>query len=129
MNQVKRLLPNTLKKGNLNENGSKREEFRIPHEKDLWKKCKYLGSLMDTESIINRRKGHTVSTMKALQPLLKSHTVTTKTKLISRVFSTTKTIEDRIDSFQWKLLRQVMGVRWPEIIKNKALCEKRGVEK
>ena len=48
-NQVKRLLPELLKKGNLTENESKREEFRMPDEKDLWKKCKCLESLTDTE--------------------------------------------------------------------------------
>ena len=53
MNQVKRLLPDLLMKGNLTENESKREEFRMPDEKDFWKKCKCLGSLMDTESDIN----------------------------------------------------------------------------
>ena len=35
MNQVKRLLPDLLKKGNLTGNESKREEFRISDEKDL----------------------------------------------------------------------------------------------
>ena len=53
MNQVKRLLADLLMKGNLTKNESKREEFRIPDEKDFWKKCKCLGSLMDTESDIN----------------------------------------------------------------------------
>ena len=53
MNQVKRLLADLLMKGNLTKNESKREEFRIPDGKDFWKKCKCLGSLMDTESDIN----------------------------------------------------------------------------
>ena len=35
LNQVKRLLSDLLKKGNLSENESKREEFRIPDGKDL----------------------------------------------------------------------------------------------
>ena len=75
MNQEKRLLSflALLKKGNLTENESKRE--------DLWEKCKCLGSLIDTESDINCRKGLTISTMNTLEPLLKSHTVTIKTKL------------------------------------------------
>ena len=124
MNQVKRLLPDLLKKGNLTENESKREEFRIPDEKDLWKICKCLGSLMDTEPDINCRKVLTISTMKTLEPQLKSHTVTIKTKLdlfkayVQSIFlynrelwTTTKTIADRYDSFQQKLLRQVMGVK------------------
>lgn len=61
MKQVKRLLLDLLKKGNMTENELNREEFRIPNEKDLRKKCKYLGPLIDTELAINRRKSHTVS--------------------------------------------------------------------
>ena len=45
-----------MEKENLTENESKREESRIPDEKDFWKKCKCLGSLMDTKSDINCRK-------------------------------------------------------------------------
>ena len=74
--------------------------------------------------------------------LLKLHTVTIKTKLNlfkvyvqiiflynSELWTTTKTIADRNDSFQQKLVRQVMGVRWPKIVKNTELYEKTGVEK
>ena len=45
------------------------------------------------------------------------------------LWTTNKTIADIIDSFQWKLLRQGTGVRWPKIFKNKELYEKTGVEK
>ena len=141
-NQVKRLRPDLLEKGNLTENESKREEFRIPDEKDLWKECKCLRSIMVTESDINRRKGLTISTMNTLESLLKLHTVTIKTKLNlfkvyvqiiflynSELWTTTKTIADRNDSFQQKLVRQVMDVRWPKIVKNTELYEKTGVEK
>ena len=41
MNQVKRLLLDLLKKENLTENKSKREEFRIPDEEDLWKSANF----------------------------------------------------------------------------------------
>ena len=112
MNETKRLLPDLLKKENLTENESKREGFRIPNEKDLWKKYKCLGSLMHTKSDINRRKGLTISTMKTIGPLLKPHTVTNKTKLglfkasVQSIFlhnielwTTTKTIAYRIHSF------------------------------
>ena len=80
-------------------------------EKDLWKKWKCLENLMNTESDINCRS------MKTLEPLLKSHTVTIKTKLNffkahvegiflynSELWTTTKTIEDRINYFQQELL-------------------------
>lgn len=36
---------------------------------------------MDTESDVDRRKGLTISPMKTLESLIKSHTVTIKTKL------------------------------------------------
>ena len=97
---------------------------------------------MDTESDMNCRKGLTISTMNTLEPLLKSHTVTIKTKLnlfkayVQNIFlysselqTTTKTIGDKIDSFQQKLLGQFMGVRWLKIVKNTGLYEKAGVEK
>lgn len=74
---------------------------------------------MDVESDINGRKGLTISIMKTLEPLLKSHTVTIKTKLnlfktyvqiiflySSELWTTTKTSVDRIDSFQGTLLRK-----------------------
>ena len=140
--QVKRLLSDLLKKGNLIENESNRKEFRIPDEKDLWKKCRCLGSIMDTESDINCRKGFTISTMRILELLLKSHTVTIKTKLNllkayvqsiflynSKLWITTKTIADKVDSYQQKLLHHVMDVRSPKIVKNTELYEKAGAEK
>ena len=74
---------------------------------------------MDVESDINGRKGLTISIMKTLEPLLKSYTVTIKTKLnlfktyvqiiflySSELWTTTKTSVDRIDSFQGTLLRK-----------------------
>ena len=74
---------------------------------------------MDVESDINGRKGLTISIMKTPEPLLKSHTVTIKTKLnlfktyvqiiflySSELWTTTKTSVDRIDSFQGTLLRK-----------------------
>ena len=80
--------------------------------------------------------------MNTLEPLLKSHTVTIKTRLKpfkayiqitflcnSDLWTITKTIEDRIDSFQRKLLRQVMGVAWPKIRKSKEYYKKTGAEK
>ena len=64
-------------------------------------------------------------------PLLKSHTVTIKTELNlfkayvqiiflynGELWATANSIVDRTDLFQQKLLCQVMGVRWPKIVKN-----------
>ena len=94
MNRVKRLLPDLLKKGNLTENESKREEFRISDVKD-------------TEPHINRRKDLTINTMKTLEPLTKLHNlfkdyVQGVLLYNSELWTTTKTIADRIDSFPSK---------------------------
>ena len=116
MNQVKRRLLDLLKKGDLSENESKR------------KTCEKSADVLDTNLEINRRKGSTISTMKTLEPLLKSHTVTIDTKLHlfkayvqsiflynSELLTAKKTTEDRFESFQRKLLHQVMCMRWPEL--------------
>ena len=51
---IKRIIPQMLKEGDLIENASKREQYHIPSEKNEWKKCKCLGSLLDTEEDIHR---------------------------------------------------------------------------
>ena len=52
MNKVKRSIPGMLEDGNLIENLCKREENNVPNEEEKWKKCKCLGSLVDTENDI-----------------------------------------------------------------------------
>ena len=54
---VKKRIPNQLESFNLHVNESKTEEHRIKRGgNDNWKKCKYLGTLQDTNSDISRRK-------------------------------------------------------------------------
>ena len=49
MNKVKRVIPEMLANGNLQENKTKREEYMVPGDYN-WKNCKCLGSLLDTET-------------------------------------------------------------------------------
>ena len=54
---VKKRIRNQLESFNLHVNETKTEEHRIKHGgNDNWKKCKYLGTLLDTNSDISRRK-------------------------------------------------------------------------
>ena len=60
---TKRKSPRMLKAGNLTVNDSKTEEYTIPNDEN-WKKCKLLGSMLDTTEDIKRRKGILLTHMK-----------------------------------------------------------------
>ena len=54
--KLKAVVPSLLKGKNLQLNESKMEEYEIKRGgEEKWKKCKYLGSLLDTEEDIQRR--------------------------------------------------------------------------
>ena len=91
-----------------------------------------LGSLLDTQEDIKRRK---VLAMDAIKTQKKAFTskklsVKTKSKLFtsyidsiflynSEIWTINKTTEGKIDSFQRRLLRRyVLNISWPKIIKN-----------
>ena len=93
-----------------------------------WKNCKLLGSKLDTETDINRRK---VLSMKSKEDAYKSKRISLSLKARSfEVFSVsiflynselwtvTKTTEKKIDSFQRRLRRQVINIKWPKEISN-----------
>ena len=99
-----------------------------------WKKCKLLGSLLDTTKDIERRKGLALSSMQAFEYVFKSKRISTELKI--RTFSTytasiflfnselwalTETLQNSIDSFHRRLLRKVINIRWPKLISNNKL--------
>ena len=107
-----------------------------------WKKCKLLGSLLDTESDIGRRKGLTLSSLQAYQFIFNSKRIGIDLKIRtfnvysasiflynSELWTLTDTQEKEIDSFHRRLLRKVVNIRWPKRISNEDLYKKVGVEK
>ena len=57
INMIKRIIPKMLKEADLIENSSKREEYVVSRSSnDKWSTCKYLGSQLETEKDIERRK-------------------------------------------------------------------------
>ena len=107
-----------------------------------WKKCKLLGSLLDSACDINRRKGITLTSMQAFDPTYKSKRIGTDLKVRnfntfsgsiflynSELWTLTETQQQQIDSFHRRLLRRVIDIRWPKIISNDDLYKKVGVEK
>ena len=108
----------------LHVNNSKTEEYTIEIDGDeRWKKCKVLGSLLDTTHDITRRHG------------LRSLTPNTKIRIFnayigsvflynSELWILTRALCNKIDSIQRKFLRRVLQLSWPKLISNKKLYEK-----
>ena len=60
-------------------NVSKKEEYEVKRKGDEnWKQCKFLGTQLDTETEIKRRKGLTISALRNLNKILKSDKISIK---------------------------------------------------
>lgn len=136
--EIKRTIPTKLKERNLFVNNEKTEEYNISREgKDDWKMCKYLGSLLDTEHDIKRRKGLAIDTFNNFKHIMDSNKVSIETKMKifqafinsiflynSELWTLTKSLSHKIDTFQRSLLRRVIKTRRIEKMSNKTLYKK-----
>ena len=125
-------LPEILAKNGLIVNDDKTEQYEISRTSETWKKCKLLGTLLDTSEDIKRRKGLAIDAAKTLKHIFNNKKVWTSTKArafdtyISSVFlynsctwTLTATQENQTDSFQRKMLRiNVLNVTWPKKVSN-----------
>ena len=84
-NQIEKIqkdIPPILKDRNLFVNEDKTESYIVKRNgNEDWKKCKYVGSLLDTECDINRRKQQANSAYSKSKDVFSSKKVTTETKL------------------------------------------------
>ena len=115
-----------LDKRNLKINQSKTEKYKITRNgDDSWKKCKYVGSLLGTEEDIERRKLQTNIAYCTLKQIFNSKQISESVKIRifkallesiflynSELWTLTKTLESKIDSFQRRLLRKILNIRW-----------------
>jgi len=136
--KFKRELPPQLKKYNLGVNESKTEDYEISSESSgKWKECKLLGSLLDTEHDIKRRKGQAMNAYRKKEKILKSKKICLSTRIRafnayvtsiflynSELWTLTKDKEKKIDTFQRNLLRKIMNIKWPRKITNEELMNK-----
>jgi transcription antitermination factor NusG len=116
-------------------NDDKTEYYSINDGTDeKWKKCKYLGSLLDTHSDIIRRKQLSMASFKKYQNKLKNEKLHLKTRMKlfntyvtsvflynSEIWTLTKKLEKEVDIFHRKLLRSMMNIRYPKTISNEKL--------
>ena len=144
IDNVEKETPDKIKERNLNVNRGKTEKYAINREvtdNGPWKKCKYLGSLLDTNEDIKRRKGLAISAYNKLEHIFKSNInlkikIRTLNAFVASIFlynselwTIGKREEEKIDIFQRKFLRRMLTIRWPKIISNTDLYKKTSCEK
>ena len=119
-NLIKDRVPLKLKGRGLEINDTKTEEYDITRGgSEEWKKCKYVGSLIDTKEDIKRRKKLAMASYTQYRSILTSTKIDVKTRIRlfdayissvslynSEVWSLTKTLENAIDVSQRNLLRE-----------------------
>ena len=101
--------------------------YKPPPAKDLtpdWKTCKLLGSLLDTEKDIERRKSRMLTTMEKYEHIFKSKHIGNAMKIrtfsiyIASVFlynteiwGMNNTLSEKIDSFHRRILRYAIDIK------------------
>ena len=130
-------VPKKLERRNLIVNTSKTEQFHIHRTgNDKCKICKLVGSIIDTENVIKRRKRLSMAALKKLHHIFCSKRTETEMKISTmncyiksiflyncEIWTTTKEIEKNIDVFQRNILRQILNIYWTDKINNKELYE------
>ena len=127
-------LPTTLIKRDLQINTTKTENFHISRKNcdHLWKKCKYLGTILNTENDLVRRKTLAITAANSLTHIFQSKNISRNTKVtafntyISSIFlyncevwTLKQQHQQQIDSFHRHLLRKyVLNIKWPQTVTN-----------
>ena len=128
---LKKNLPTTLKERDLTVNLTKTEEYTFTSKNDKWKKCKHLGSFIDTEKDIVNRKGKSIEAANSVE-IFENKKLSVATKMAafniyvgyvflynSELWTTTDSLNKKIDSFHRRLLRKYeLDIKYPKIIKN-----------
>ena len=135
---VKQQIPSALEKRNLLINQEKTEEYRIRKDSEMeWKKCKYLGSMLDSTEDIKRRKRLASGAMDKIKHIFKDQRLSTDIKMRafnaytssvflynSETWTVTKTTEEALDSYHRRQMRNALNIRWPAKISNTELYKK-----
>ena len=131
------MIPPKLKRRNLICNESKNEDYEVNRKgSDEYKKCKYLGSLQDTQSDFKRRKQLSLTAMQNFIHIWKDTHLPLRIKIRlfnacvcpvmlagSELWTMTKSLDGQVNAFQRKLLRTVLNIKYPKIIKTEKLKE------
>ena len=142
ISQIKARTPALLAQRNLHINHTKTEEYRVNIESKEgdWRKCKYLGSLLDTSCDIRRRKQSAMTAYQRLKPVFQDRSLPPKQKaaiftaLISSIFlynceiwTMRENDNNEIDGYQRKILRWMLGIRWPAKLSDEEVYRRTGL--
>ena len=98
-----------------------------------WTKCKYLGSMLETNQDIKHRTILAINAMNNLNKIWESKINVDKKMIIFNAFirsiytynsclwTVTKKLSNKIDATQRKLLRKTLNIKWPTKISNNEL--------
>ena len=142
---IKEHLPDQLKKRDLLINESKTEEYTITKNNkcdNKWKKCKLLGSLLDTTEDMKRRKGLALAAITSLKHIFNNNRISISIKMRtfnayitpvylynSELWCQTKTQKNSIDAFHRRLIRtNVLNVKWPKIVTNEQVYTRTNIQ-
>ena len=130
----KQEIPQILRQRNLQVNLTKTEQYTVKHGNDQWKTCKYLGTILDTENDITRRKTLANAAFSKYKNILTSRKLPLSIRLRlfnvyvqpmflynSETWSLTNSLNNKLDAFQRTLLRRLMNIYWPYKITNNEL--------
>ena len=114
----------------INEKKTIQHTINRTHKND-WKKCKYLGTLLDTETDIEQRKNLTYIAFNKYRQILTCRNLPLYLRIrlfdvyVASIFmynsdlwTLTKSQEKKIDAFHRQLLRQLLNIHYPNIITN-----------
>ena len=128
--QVEGTIPETLATRNLLINKEKTEKYEIKKNGDgSWRKCKYLGTLLDTSEDIKRRKRLAREAMDKIKYISRDRRLDIDIKMrafnaytssvflyYSETWTVNKTTADSLDSYHRRLMRNAINIRWPNKI-------------
>jgi hypothetical protein len=134
--EIKTTIPKLTARG-LKVNEAKNEDYDIASNGgDQWKKCKILGSLLDTKEDIKRRKILANNAYHKLRPIFEDKKLGMPHKIRvfcacvesvflynSEIWTIGKTTEKEIDSYQRRMLRNAINIKWPNKITTDKLYE------
>ena len=133
--ELKASIPLKLEERGLLVNREKDEEFSITYKgNEEWKNVLLLGSLIDTKQDFKRRKMLSLVAIRTFDDIWCNKRISLKVKLRnfkafvesislynSELWTVSKKMQKDIDSFQRRLLRYVLNIRYPKKISNERL--------
>ena len=119
-------------------NKSKTENYIISRQNHRWKKCKFLGTLLDVEEDFKRRKTLAINAANNLHCFFENDklTINIKLKLIdtyieliflynSEILRLAKSTEESINAFQRRIVRRYcFSIKWSKTLSNQDLYER-----